>query len=88
MHKLVFAGLLLTTGALFAAPLSVMVGADHTNNVYVVGFVDTTCPPPAVYSAYNVIGSSDKDIYNGFGMGHATFGWISRAMGDWERRKD
>ena len=36
----------------------------------VVGFADLTCPPCAVYAAYNAIPSSEKKILHGFGMGH------------------
>ena len=35
-----------------------------------VGFSDRTCPPTAVYAAYNALGASDKDIMHGLGMGH------------------
>ena len=34
-----------------------------------VGFIDTTCPPGAVYGAYNVI-TAPKDIFNGPLGGH------------------
>ena len=36
-----------------------------------VGFADTTCPPCAVYAAYNAIASKDKAIVHGNAMGHA-----------------
>lgn len=35
-----------------------------------VGFADCTCPPHAVYSAYNALSSKDKEIWHGLGMGH------------------
>ena len=35
-----------------------------------VGFSDTTCPPCAVYAAYNEIKVADKSIGNGIGMTH------------------
>ena len=38
---------------------------------FVVGFSDDTCPPSAVYSAYNNVRVSDKKILHGIGMGHA-----------------
>lgn len=37
---------------------------------FVVGFSDTTCPPSAVYAAYNNLASSDKAIIHGIGMTH------------------
>jgi len=38
-----------------------------------VGFADTTCPPCAVYAAYNEIKAGDKGIVHGFGMTHSCF---------------
>lgn len=40
----------------------------------VVGFADVTCPPHAVYAAYNRIGAKDKEIWHGLGMGHGVRG--------------
>ena len=39
-----------------------------------VGFADVTCPPHAVYAAYNRLGSKDKEIWHGLGMGHGVRG--------------
>lgn len=36
----------------------------------VVGFSDTTCPPSAVYAAYNALATKDKRIFHGLDMGH------------------
>lgn len=41
---------------------------------FVVGFRDQTCPPPCVYSAYNVCPSVDKAIINAVGSNHT--GWL------------
>jgi cephalosporin-C deacetylase-like acetyl esterase/DUF1680 family protein len=38
---------------------------------FVVGFADTCCAPTAVYSAYNALPASDKEIIHGIGMGHS-----------------
>ena len=38
-----------------------------------VGFADVTCPPTAVYAAYNAIGAKDKAIVHGVGMSHDVF---------------
>ena len=35
-----------------------------------VGFSDDTCPPTAVYSAYNSLRVADKEIWHGIGMTH------------------
>ena len=48
----------------------------------VVGFSDTTCPPPAVYAAYNAIPGPAKRIYHGLGMGHGVGGRFSREVGE------
>ena len=45
---------------------------------FIAGFRDQTCPPPCVYSAYNVCPSSDKAIINAVGSNHC--GWL-----DWCR---
>lgn len=37
---------------------------------FIVGFSDTTCPPPGVYAAYNACPSKDKAIVNAVGSGH------------------
>ena len=35
-----------------------------------VGFTDWVCPPASVYATFNRLGSSDKVIMNGVGVGH------------------
>ena len=52
---------------------------------FAVGFSDTTCPPPCVYSAYNALGTTDKAISIGLGMGHATRPDIRGRMEKWLR---
>ena len=42
---------------------------------FIVGFIDPTCPPAAVYSAYNVCPSKDKAIVNAIGSPHRWQGW-------------
>ena len=51
-----------------------------------VGFADTTCPPCAVYAAYNAIPSADKGIVHGFGMTHSCFGKFYEELGKWLRK--
>ena len=51
-----------------------------------VGFADTTCPPCAVYAAYNEIPVKDKGILHGFGMTHSCFGKFYEELGKWLRR--
>ena len=48
-----------------------------------VGFSDTTCPPCAVYAAYNEIKVADKAIVNGIGMTHSCFGRFYSELGRW-----
>ena len=48
-----------------------------------VGFSDTTCPPCAVYAAYNEIKVTDKAIGNGIGMTHSCFGRFYESFGKW-----
>lgn len=44
---------------------------------FIVGFSDTTCPPPDVYAAFNACPSRDKAILNGIGCTHCREnGWI------------
>ena len=50
-----------------------------------VGFADTTCPPCAVYAAYNELKVEDKAIRHGFGMGHGCFGRFYDELGAWTR---
>ena len=48
-----------------------------------VGFSDTTCPPCAVYAAYNEIPMPDKQILHGIGMTHSCFGKFYGELGRW-----
>ena len=48
-----------------------------------VGFSDTTCPPCAVYAAYNGIPSEDKGIRHGLGMTHGCFREFYAELGGW-----
>lgn len=49
---------------------------------FIVGFADNTCPPPAVYAAYNACPSADKAIINCVGSGHCGFNaWIGANKG-------
>ena len=50
---------------------------------FVVGFSDTTCPPAAVYAAYNNLSSSDKAIINGIGMTHLVRTEYYQMLADW-----
>lgn len=50
-----------------------------------VGFSDTTCPPCAVYAAYNEIPVKDKKICHGIGMTHACRGEFYKCLGKWLR---
>lgn len=52
-----------------------------------VGFIDQTCPPCAVYAAYNSLRVQDKQIINGLGMPHSVFGWIYQRHGEWAAAK-
>lgn len=51
-----------------------------------VGFSDTTCPPCAVYAAYNEIKVKDKAIGNGIGMTHSCRGHFYSQFGNWAKR--
>ncbi len=51
-----------------------------------VGFSDTTCPPAAVYAAYNAIHVADKGIVHGLGMAHSCFGRFYSELGAWTRK--
>ncbi len=66
-------------------------GANFASRIHipvrvVVGFSDTTCPPPAVYSGYNELSSKDKKILHGINMGHGVFGHFCQELGAWENR--
>ena len=50
-----------------------------------VGFSDTTCPPCAVYAAYNEIKVADKSIGNGIGMTHSCSGRFYSEFGAWTK---
>ncbi len=53
-----------------------------------VGFIDTTCPPAAVYSGYNALSSKDKAIGHGIGMTHGVFPkFYKRFDHEWVRTK-
>ena len=53
----------------------------------VVGFSDTTCPPPCVYAAYNALGGRDKGIRNVPGMGHSSRPEVRSEMDKWLRSR-
>ena len=48
-----------------------------------VGFSDTTCPPCAVYAAYNEIKVEDKAIVHGIGMTHNCSWKFYKDLGRW-----
>ena len=50
-----------------------------------VGFSDTTCPPCAVYAAYNEIKVADKAIGNGIGMTHSCSERFYSEFGAWTK---
>jgi cephalosporin-C deacetylase-like acetyl esterase len=50
-----------------------------------VGFSDVTCPPCAVYAAYNEIEVADKAIGHGIGMTHSCSQKFYSRFGDWVR---
>ena len=51
-----------------------------------VGFSDTTCPPCAVYAAYNEIKVEDKGIVNGIGMTHSCSRRFYEELGYWVKQ--
>ncbi|MBQ3098740.1 MAG: acetylxylan esterase [Kiritimatiellae bacterium] len=51
-----------------------------------VGFSDTTCPPCAVYAAYNEIKVADKGIVNGIGMTHSCSRRFYEELGGWVKQ--
>ena len=50
-----------------------------------VGFSDPTCPPCAVYAAYNEIRVEDKAIVHGIGMTHSCLGEFYERFGNWTK---
>ena len=65
-------------GANFAAMITVPIRVT-------VGLSDTTCPPTAVYSGYNVIPSKDKRIFESPGVGHSTPKDVRAKLDAWLR---
>ena len=53
-----------------------------------VGFSDVTCPPCAVYAAYNEIGVADKAIGHGIGMTHSCSHKFYSQFGGWVRSEN
>ena len=53
-----------------------------------VGFSDTCCAPPAVYSAFNAIPAKDKKMFEGYGMGHTICPEFHRAFSKWLDEQD
>ena len=50
--------------------------------IVTVGFIDVTCPPSTVYTAFNAIPLADKKIYNDIPSGHTNSPAASAAMND------
>lgn len=64
-------------GVNFARMIDVPIG-------FVVGFIDTVCPPHAGYAAFNVCPSKDKAIFHAIGYGHATEGSQgAKSLAEW-----
>ena len=69
-------------GVNFARQIDVPVG-------FVVGFIDTVCPPHAGYAAYNVCPSKKKAIFDSIGWGHdASKGRGGPALTKWISEQD
>ena len=69
-------------GVNFARQIDVPVG-------FVVGFIDTVCPPHAGYAAYNVCPSKKKAIFDSIGWGHdASRGKVGSALVKWSLAQD
>lgn len=49
----------------------------------VAGFIDQTCPPATVWAAYNALGSQEKRMIDGLGMGHPLLPHLYRTLSDW-----
>lgn len=52
-----------------------------------VGFIDTTCPPCAVYASYNALRVKDKAIINDLGIGHDISGPARARLDAWRRAR-
>ena len=64
-------------GVNFARHIDVPIG-------FVVGFIDTVCPPHAGYAAYNVCPSKTKAMFYSIGRGHdANSGEGGKALSEW-----
>ncbi len=64
-------------GVNFARHIDVPIG-------FVVGFIDTVCPPHAGYAAYNVCPSAKKAMFHSIGWGHnASRGNGGNALRKW-----
>ena len=64
-------------GVNFARHIDVPIG-------FVVGFIDTVCPPHTGYAAYNVCPSKTKAIFYSVGWGHdASRGEGGKALNNW-----
>ena len=50
---------------------------------YEVGAADSTCPPMAGFSAYNVTPSKDKRIMMAIGQGHGVYQEMYRSVDEW-----
>ena len=69
-------------GVNFARQIDVPIG-------FVVGFIDTVCPPHAGYAAYNVCPSKKKAIFDSIGWGHdASKGKGGPALSKWISEQD
>lgn len=70
-----------TRNAAYYDGVNFAVGIDKPIR-FVVGFSDTTCPPPDVYAAFNACPSKDKAIVNAIGSPHGGFDkWIRENRG-------
>jgi cephalosporin-C deacetylase len=56
-----------------------MATRTKADGFFTVGFIDTTCPPTAVYAAYNNVGTN-KLIYNDIAAGHTNTPEATRLM--------
>ena len=65
-------------GANFASMITIPIRVS-------VGLADTCCPPPAVYSGYNALRSTDKAIIESPGVGHRIPGSTTKQVDAWLR---